>query len=128
MQTLCKAVTSSKAWPLLTEVALTWRRRSVHAGDFRAQNGLRVFSLTFQFSSLRLKKPALFWETTECLGLFPLTETVTIRGHRNYDSPLMRPPLRTVTGWGNDPTNAPGPRRWPSHQSSLKGHSTGFRA
>ena len=36
-------------------------------------------------------------------GLFPLTVTVTTRGHRNYNSPLIRPPLRTVTGWGNDP-------------------------
>ena len=24
-------------------------------------------------------------------------------GNRNYNSPLIRPPLRTVTGWGNDP-------------------------
>ena len=24
-------------------------------------------------------------------------------GSRNYNSPLIRPPLRTVTGWGNDP-------------------------
>ena len=24
-------------------------------------------------------------------------------GNRNYNRPLIRPPLRTVTGWGNDP-------------------------
>ena len=37
------------------------------------------------------------------VGLFPLTVTVTTRGNRNYNTPLFRPPLRTVTGWGNDP-------------------------
>ena len=38
------------------------------------------------------------------LGLFPLTVTVTTRGNRNHNSPLIiRPSLRTVTGWGNDP-------------------------
>ena len=38
------------------------------------------------------------------LGLFPLTVTVTTRGNRDYNSPLIRPPLRSVTGWGNDPS------------------------
>ena len=38
-----------------------------------------------------------------CIGLFPLTVIVTTRGNRSYNNPLIRPPLRTVTGWGNDP-------------------------
>ena len=37
------------------------------------------------------------------VGLFPLAVTVTTRGIRSYNSPLIRPPLKTVTGWGNDP-------------------------
>ena len=36
-------------------------------------------------------------------GSFPLTVTVATRGSRSYNSPLIRPPIRTVTGWGNDP-------------------------
>ena len=40
---------------------------------------------------------------TPDLGLFPLTVTVTTRGNRNHNSPLIRPLLRTVTGRGDDP-------------------------
>ena len=35
---------------------------------------------------------------------FTLTVAVTTMGYRNYSSPLLRPPLRTVPGKGNDPT------------------------
>ena len=37
------------------------------------------------------------------LGFFPFTVTVTTRVNRDYKGPLIRPPLRTVTGWGNNP-------------------------
>ena len=34
-------------------------------------------------------------------GLFPFTITVTTRGNRNFNNPLIRP----LFGWGNDPTS-----------------------
>ena len=63
-------------------------------------------------------KGSILSESSPCLafrslyiGIFPLTVTVTTRGNRNYNSPLIRPPLRTVTGRGDDPTYASIPGR-----------------
>ena len=38
------------------------------------------------------------------LESLPLTVTDTTRGNTNYNSPSI-PPLRIVTGWGNDPSS-----------------------
>ena len=36
------------------------------------------------------------------LGHSPVAVVVTARGNRSYNCPLIKPPLRTVTGWGKD--------------------------
>ena len=73
----------------------------------------RVYSLRMHengpcvSSSPQFPTRAISGDRGTYLGLFPLTVTVTTRGNRNYNSPLIRPPLRTVTGWGNDPIHTP---------------------
>ena len=54
------------------------------------------------------------------VGFFPLTVTITTRGNRNSSSPLIRPPLWTVTGWGNDPRDL-GLHPWRGSFSELSG-------
>ena len=46
---------------------------------------------------------SLLWQLKSNFGCSSFTVTLTTMGNMSYDNPLIKPPLKTVTGTGNDP-------------------------